>query len=48
MSQYDDRKLCPHCKRKFNSIASERHIPLCAAKQRAKGIRVWWFILEDI
>ena len=36
----DDRKLCPNCKRKFNEIAAERHIHLCAAKHRAKGIKI--------
>jgi hypothetical protein len=36
----DDRKFCPHCKRKFNAIAAERHIPICAAKHRAKGVRI--------
>ena len=36
----DDRKPCPHCKRKFNSIAAERHIIVCAAKHRAKGVRI--------
>ena len=30
----DDRKLCPHCRRKFNTMAAERHIPVCAAKHR--------------
>ena len=36
----DDRKECPNCKRKFNQIACERHIPICNAKFRAKGIRI--------
>jgi len=32
----DDRKDCPHCKRKFNEGAIVKHIPLCAAKNRRK------------
>jgi hypothetical protein len=40
-SQYDDRKECPNCKRKFNSQAAEKHIPRCNAKHRAKGVRIY-------
>jgi len=28
-STYDDRVECPHCNRKFNEQAAERHIPKC-------------------
>lgn len=27
---------CPHCQRKFNDRASERHIPICAELHRFK------------
>ena len=27
--EYDDRVPCPHCGRKFNPTAAERHIPKC-------------------
>ena len=27
--EYDDRVPCPHCGRKFNATAAERHIPKC-------------------
>ena len=27
--EYDDRVQCPHCGRKFNATAAERHIPKC-------------------
>ncbi len=40
-SQYDDRKECPNCKRKFNSNVAEKHIPKCNAKHRAKGVRIY-------
>ena len=29
--EYDDRVLCPHCGRKFNAMAAERHIPKCSS-----------------
>ena len=29
--EYDDRVPCPHCGRKFNSTAAERHIPKCTS-----------------
>ena len=29
VSQNDDYVPCPHCQRKFNSTAAERHIPKC-------------------
>jgi hypothetical protein len=28
---YDDRVPCPHCGRKFNTTAAERHIPKCSS-----------------
>ena len=31
--QYDDRVQCPHCMRKFNANAAERHIPKCTSIQ---------------
>ena len=27
----DDRVPCPHCGRKFNATAAERHIPKCSS-----------------
>ena len=27
----DDRIPCPHCGRRFNALAAERHIPKCQA-----------------
>ena len=30
--QYDDRVTCPHCNRKFNEHAAERHKPHCEKK----------------
>jgi len=34
----DDRVQCPHCARKFNDMAAQRHIPKCAeSKRRAPG-----------
>ena len=30
-SEFDDRMPCPHCGRKFNAHAAERHIPKCAS-----------------
>lgn len=32
----EDRKECPHCFRKFNEEAANRHIPVCAEKAKAK------------
>ena len=29
--EYDDRVQCPHCMRKFNAQAAERHIPKCSS-----------------
>ena len=29
--EYDDRVQCPHCMRKFNATAAERHIPKCSS-----------------
>ena len=29
-SDYSDYVQCPHCQRKFNESAAERHIPKCA------------------
>jgi hypothetical protein len=29
--EYDDRVPCPHCGRKFNANAAERHIPKCSS-----------------
>lgn len=34
IEQHDDRTECPHCGRKFNEQAAERHIPLCEKKAR--------------
>ena len=31
--EYDDRVQCPHCFRKFNESAAERHIPKCSSIQ---------------
>ena len=31
--EMDDRVPCPHCGRKFNITAAERHIPKCASIQ---------------
>lgn len=33
----DDRTPCPHCSRKFNQQAAERHIPHCAKKNSRMG-----------
>jgi len=30
---------CPHCGRKFNDQAAQRHIPFCASKQKVDGIK---------
>jgi hypothetical protein len=27
--EYDDRKQCPHCRRRFNADPYERHVPIC-------------------
>ncbi|KAK6640934.1 hypothetical protein RUM44_012632 [Polyplax serrata] len=35
-SDYSDYIQCPHCSRKFNSTAAERHIPKCADMQHNK------------
>eukprot|EP00347_Sterkiella_histriomuscorum_P008408 403345206 len=40
-AQYDDRKQCPNCKRKFNEQAAEKHIKLCNQKYRQKGVKVY-------
>jgi zinc-finger of a C2HC-type len=32
----DDRTPCPHCGRKFNQSAADRHIPKCAEKNRRR------------
>ncbi|CDW80851.1 UNKNOWN [Stylonychia lemnae] len=40
-AQYDDRKQCPNCKRKFNELAAEKHIRMCNQKHRAKGVKVF-------
>ena len=29
--EYDDRVPCPHCGRRFNAMAAERHIPKCTS-----------------
>ena len=41
----DDMVTCPHCKRRFNKISGERHIPICkntkarpSALKRGSGI----------
>jgi hypothetical protein len=33
---FDDRVPCPHCGRKFNEIAAERHIPKCSSIVRPR------------
>lgn len=38
--QYDDRTPCPHCGRKFNDIAAQRHIPHCQNKAKESAMRV--------
>eukprot|EP00347_Sterkiella_histriomuscorum_P005699 403355604 len=32
VDQYDDRKPCPYCGRRFNDTAADRHIPHCKTK----------------
>ena len=34
----DDRIQCHHCGRYFNSIASDRHMAICAEKAKRKAI----------
>lgn len=34
-----DLTKCPHCQRTFNEAAAERHVPLCAERQRAAAAR---------
>lgn len=36
----DDRTQCPHCNRKFNTSAAERHIPLCANKSKNQAFKM--------
>lgn len=35
----DDRTECPHCGRKFNDVAAQRHIPVCGEKIKANKIQ---------
>lgn len=34
-----DLVKCPHCNRTFNEASAERHIPLCAERQRNAAAR---------
>lgn len=34
-----DLVKCPHCGRTFNDAAAERHVPLCAERQRNAAAR---------
>ncbi|CDW84176.1 UNKNOWN [Stylonychia lemnae] len=38
--QYDDRKQCPYCQRKFSEVAADRHIPHCKTKTMDVNKRV--------
>lgn len=35
-----DLVKCPHCNRTFNEASAERHIPLCAERQRNAAARL--------
>jgi endogenous inhibitor of DNA gyrase (YacG/DUF329 family) len=32
-------KKCPHCERKFNEEAAERHFPVCAKKAKENAMK---------
>ena len=35
----DSYKQCPHCMRKFNDHAAERHIPVCGKKAKVNAMK---------
>ena len=35
----DERTLCPHCGRKFNENAAQRHITFCANKHKQAAMK---------
>lgn len=35
-----DLVKCPHCGRTFNEASAERHVPLCAERQRDAAVRL--------
>ena len=37
---YDDRKQCPHCRRRFNADPYERHLPICPSNKNRVTLKL--------